>query len=210
MFTGIVEGTGLVTGKKGGIIFINPLFEIEELKIGESFSIDGVCLTLLEERLPLEFEISEKTREKTSLGRKKKGDVVNIERALLLSRRLSGHLLLGHVDGVGRIAFLGKRGKDMVLEVFYPSELSEFIVPGGSIGVDGISLTVQHVRREEHLFGCVILPYTYERTSLPFKRKKDEVNIEVDIIARYVKGIAMEEKRRKKEEKILRFLEGDL
>lgn len=206
MFTGIVEGTGKITKRDEKFLFIQPSFEVQNSKSGESFSVDGVCLTLVEEKIPLKFEISKRTAQKTSLHKKRKGDVVNLERAMGINNRFSGHILLGHVDGIGKISFIGKE-KDIILRIHYPEEISEFIVPMGSIGVDGISLTVQNVFGRERTFECIILPYTYEKTSLPFKKKGDEVNLEVDIIARYIKGIYMKEERSKKEEKILRFLE---
>jgi riboflavin synthase len=207
MFTGIIEGTGKITKRDERFIWIEPLFEIESLKRGESFSVDGICLTLLEEKLPLKFELSKETRRKTSLNKKGIGDYVNLERAMEANGRFSGHILLGHVDGVGRISFIGKRGEDMILAIRYPPEISEFIVPMGSIGVDGISLTIQRVHEGESTFECVILPYTYEKTTLPFKKKGDEINLEVDIIARYIKGIYKKEEKARREEKILKYLE---
>jgi len=207
MFTGIIEGTGKITKKEGSFIYILPSFHVENLKKGESFSVDGVCLTLLEEKIPLKFELSKETQAKTSFHKKRGGEYVNLERAMGINDRFSGHILLGHVDGIGRVSFIGKKGKDIILMVHYPEEISEFIVPMGSIGVDGISLTIQRIFEKDNLFECVILPYTYEKTTLHFKKKGDEINLEVDIIARYIKGIYKKEERSRKEEKILRFLE---
>ncbi len=205
MFTGIIEGIGKIVRRDERFIFIQPSFTVENLKSGESFSVDGVCLTLLEEKLPLKFELSKKTSLGTSLHKKKSSEFVNLERAMRIGDRFSGHILLGHVDGTGRILFLDRKGEDFLLRVKYPLNLSEFIVPMGSIGVDGISLTVQKVF--EDTFECVILPYTYNKTTLQLKKKGDEVNLEVDIIARYIKGIQMKEERLRKNEKIMKFLE---
>jgi len=207
MFTGIVEGTGRIKRRDERFMWIEPSFQIESLKAGESFSVDGVCLTLLEEKFPLKFELSKETRKKTSLNKKRTGDYVNLERAMRVEGRFSGHILLGHVDGTGKVSFIGKKGGDRILAIQYPEGISEFIVPTGSIGVDGISLTIQRVDEKERIFECVILPYTYEKTTLPFKKKGDEVNLEVDIIAKYIKGIYKKEERSKREEKILKFLE---
>jgi len=207
MFTGIIEGTGKITKKEEKFILLQPLFDIENLKKGESFAVDGVCLTLLEEKFPLKFELSKETQRRTSLNKKRVGDYVNLERAMAVDSRFSGHILLGHVDGIGRLSFIGKKGEDMILAIHYPQEICEFIVPMGSIGVDGISLTIQRVFEREHIFECVILPYTYEKTTLPFKKKGDEINLEVDIIARYIKRIYRKEEKARREEKILKFLE---
>lgn len=187
MFTGIIELTGRVIEKREGHIVISPEREIETPKKGESFSIDGVCLTVLEERLPLVFELSPITEKNTTLRLKRRGDVVNIERALRVGDRMGGHIVLGHVDGVGYIREWRRLGTGFLLSVEFPYELSSFVVEKGSVAMDGISLTVQ--TKQGNVFTCAILPYTYQNTNLRFKKRGDAVNIETDIIARYVAEI---------------------
>lgn len=203
MFTGIIELTGKVVEKTRGRITILPAQKIKDIQKGESFSIDGVCLTVLESKLPLMFELSPLTEKNTTLRFRKTGDVVNIERSLRAGERMGGHFVLGHIDGVGYIREWRRLETGCLIAIEFPYHLTPFVVEKGAITVDGISLTIQ--KKAGNVFTCAILPYTYENTGLRFKKRGDAVNLETDIIARYVAemlGIWKD-----KREKIKRFLE---
>ncbi len=151
---------------------------------GDSVSVNGVCLTVTKPAGDISFDISPETMRRTNLGELKIGDRVNLERALRLSDRLGGHIVTGHVDGVGTI-----RGKSPVGEyIFYtfesPAEILKYIVKKGSIAVDGISLTV--VELDSSSFSVAIIPHTLTATNISDKRVGDKVNLEVDIIGKYV------------------------
>jgi len=189
MFTGIVEGIGDVIrvrkgSKKIEITIVLP-FELNE---GDSLSVDGVCLTAKEVSGNIaKFDAVSETIDKTTLKFIREGKKVNLERGMKVDGFFGGHIVTGHIDGVGRIRKFRKGVEESLLEIEYPNDLAPYIAKKGSIAIDGISLTIADVENET--FSINIIPYTIERTSLKFKKAGDYVNIEVDIIARYVKRI---------------------
>ena len=189
MFTGLVEGTG-------NLVKIEPLgkdvqltvqasFELEKLEIGESVSVDGVCLTVVSwEGGTFTVDVSQETLSRTTLARRKIGDEVNLERALRLGDRLGGHLVNGHVDGAARVTAVKKRGDSWVFKFGLAPELSRYLIEKGSVAVNGVSLTVN--RCDENSFEVNVVPHTARATTLESLRMGDEVNIEVDLIGKYV------------------------
>jgi riboflavin synthase len=189
MFTGLVEGLGRVVrienkGKKTGLV-ICPDFLWPEKNLGESVAVNGVCLTVTRwEEKAFNADVSEESLRLSNLGRLKIQQAVNLERALRLSDRLGGHLVTGHVDGIGRIHEKQNRGSFFLIKIAFPDFLRPFIVRKGSITVDGISLTVNAVR--EGTFDLTIIPHTLDQTTLGPIKVGDEVNLETDIIGKYV------------------------
>lgn len=190
MFTGIVQQTGRVEKvqrAEGGVrLAVAPAAPLADLKIGESICTDGVCLTAEPGSTPdrILYFLSEETLSRTTLGSAAQGTIVNLERSLAAGDRLGGHLVMGHVDGVGTIRRLDRRGESWDLQVETPAGLVPFLAPKGSISVDGISLTVVDVL--ESGFTVAVIPHTHEVTSLRNKAAGSPVNLEVDMIARYV------------------------
>lgn len=189
MFTGLVEGQGelIRVEKKGNkaLIWIKPEFPWEEKKLGESISVNGVCLTAAAwTGNTFSVDVSEETLGRSDLGKLKSGDRVNLERALRLSDRLGGHWVTGHIDGVGRILQKERQEGFFLLKISSPKSLRPFIVEKGSITVDGISLTVNRIGEED--FDLTIIPHTAARTTLDRKPIGEEVNLETDLIGKYV------------------------
>jgi len=198
MFTGIIENMGRVIEKDDNRISIES--EWEDLEAGESVSVNGVCLTVVEVRNPgrsnsFISHLSPQTLESTTLGRLKAGSKVNLERALKFGERLGGHLLSGHVDGVGKVKLIVREEGARLFEIASPAEILRYMVPKGSIGVDGVSLTVVRVV-DGAGFSVSIIPYTEKVTNFGFLQVNDLVNIEVDILAKYVENLTS--KRNKK------------
>ncbi len=189
MFTGLVEGQGelIRVEKKGNkaLIWIKPEFPWEEKKLGESISVNGVCLTAASWMgNTFSVDVSEETLRRSDLGKLKSGDRVNLERALRLSDRLGGHWVTGHIDGVGRILQKERQEGFFLLKISFPKSLRPFIVEKGSIAVDGISLTVNRIGEED--FDLTIIPHTAAWTTLDRKPIGEEVNLETDLIGKYV------------------------
>jgi riboflavin synthase len=188
MFTGLIERTGkiiriqpLARGKK---LLIDP-GEMFELKLGDSVALDGACFTVVRlEGNCFEVELSPESLEKTTFAGKQPGSKVNIERPLKLSDRLGGHLVLGHVDGVGRIVKARKNGEFVEMEIEAPGELADLLVEKGSVAVDGISLTANALSGS--VFSVTLIPETLKRTCLGTKKVGETVNLETDIIGKYV------------------------
>ncbi len=190
MFTGLIETKGHITRVErvsGGaqVEVYAPDFG-RDMAIGDSIAVDGVCLTVGRFiRGAFVADVSEETLRKTSLGGLQQGSSVNLERALRLSDRLGGHLVSGHVDGVGRLLLRHPAGNSTVYQFQVPGPLMEFIVPKGSVAVDGISLTVAQIRGES--FAAAVVPHTEEVTTLKDKPIGAPVNVEIDMMAKYVK-----------------------
>lgn len=189
MFTGLVEGQGEIVRvekkRNKALLWINPEFPWEEKKLGESISVNGVCLTAsawMGDTVSL--DVSEETLMRSNLGRLKMGDKVNLERALRLSDRLGGHLVTGHIDGVGRVLQKERQEGFFLLKLSLPPSLRAFIVEKGSIAVDGISLTVNRTGEDD--FDLTIIPHTAAQTTLDRKKIGEEVNLETDLIGKYV------------------------
>jgi riboflavin synthase len=187
MFTGLVETTGVVTSlqktERGIRIFIKPSSEME-VQIGDSICVNGVCLTVVQNKETLVFDISPETLQSTNLGELEINDRVNLERALRLSDRLGGHIVTGHVDGVGLIIDKRQEGEYIFYTFEAPKEILRYIVKKGSIAVDGISLTV--IGLDSRSFSVAIIPHTLAVTNIGNKGIGDKVNLESDIIGKYV------------------------
>ena len=192
MFTGIIEGKGKVlrVERRGGArrLTIEFPLHLTEVQLGDSISINGVCLTIVEKgNQTSRLDLSEETIKKSVLSELKEGDTVNLERALRLNDRLGGHFVTGHIDGIGVITEKKKERDFVNLRVRVPENVSKYVVPKGSIAVDGISLTVNECRGKEILL--TIIPYTLEKTTLMDKRAGDHVNLEADILGKYVEKL---------------------
>jgi riboflavin synthase len=190
MFTGLIESTGKIKSRTvsggAGKLVVKAKKTLPELKFGESIAVNGVCLTLEQELADgsLEFHTLEETLNRTNLGKTAIGGIVNLERALRLGDRLGGHMVSGHVDTVSPVISLKRTGSDYELRVSLPEQLRPFLVEKGSIAVDGISLTLVDVT--EDAFSVHLIPVTLEETALKFRKKGDLVNLEADVIGRYV------------------------
>ena len=188
MFTGLIETVGEVADVSAiaSGFHIRILTEIAaELRTGESVAVNGVCLTVVEaERGSWSAEIGPETAKVTSLGALKRGSLVNLERAMRAGGRLGGHFVLGHVDGTGSIDAVRPDADFMWLTVSYPAALAPLLIHRGSIAVDGISLTV--ARLADSSFDVQIVPFTWQHTSLRAARPGDSVNLECDMVGKYV------------------------
>ena len=183
MFTGLVERVGRVEALRGGRLVLDAGFE--DVVIGESIAVNGVCLTVVKiDRNILEFDLSEETLSRSNLRFLKRGDYVNLERALRLSDRLGGHILQGHVDFTSPIVKLQRTGEHWSLVVEIKPGYEMYFVEKGSIGIDGISLTINKVERQ--FIYINVIPHTYQNTNLRFRKVGDMVNVEVDIVGKYV------------------------
>lgn len=184
MFTGIVRAVGEVRERTSRRIWISQKgFAVE---VGDSVAVNGVCLTVAGlEGEAMFFDLSWETLSRTNLQELRPGDKVNLEPALRAGEELGGHFVLGHVDTVGKITILSRRGEDFLLEVSFDPRFAELLADKGSVAVDGISLTPFDVG--EGTFRCAIVPYTYAHTNLRFRRVGDRVNLEFDILAKYVR-----------------------
>lgn len=190
MFTGIVQNQGIVIRRKkqgGQAHFSFRLIKKEKRKIeaGESIAVDGVCLTA---RAPssrnFEADVIRETLEATTLGNLRNGNRVNIERSLRLGDSLGGHFVTGHVDGTGQIVQIKSLGRNKTFSIKAPEKALLFLAPKGSVTVDGISLTLQKVKGT--VFEVGIVPHTLQETTFSRKKSGDRVNLEADLIARYL------------------------
>ena len=192
MFTGIVEGVGTVnkiskiTKNRSAIeMTIDLGKQVKGLKIGPSVALNGVCLTATKlSKSKCIFEMIEETTKKTDLGNLKVGGVVNIERSLKAGDRLEGHFVLGHVDGVGVIKKIIKKPKEVQVYFEVPKILAKYVVKKGSIAIDGISLTVVDIKKS--LASVSLIPHTIEITNFHTKKVGDKINIETDILGKYI------------------------
>lgn len=193
MFTGLVEGQGVITALLPESDAIRLRIDAGEtigtgLAIGDSVSINGCCLTVVELTGPVaDFQAGTETLSKTNLGRLEPGSRVNLERSLPVDGRLGGHIVQGHVDGVGHVASIDRDGEWVTMWFQIPETLARFVVPKGSIAIDGISLTVVDV--EQNRFSVALIPHTLEVTTLGVCGEGDPVNIETDILGRYVERL---------------------
>lgn len=187
MFTGLIETVGAVTSVQktsGGMkLSVLPMAGFE-LQVGDSVAVNGVCLTATTDRKDVSFDISPETMRSTNLGELKMNEQVNLERALRLSDRLGGHMVTGHVDAVGLITERRASGEYTFYSFEAPDEVLRYIVKKGSVAVDGISLTVTGLNHRS--FDVAIIPHTLTGTNIGGKRAGDRVNLEVDIIGKYV------------------------
>ncbi|MGC7872273.1 riboflavin synthase [Desulfosporosinus sp. SYSU MS00001] len=189
MFTGIVEELGIVRDLRllpdSGRLTLQGKKVLEGTQLGDSIAVNGVCLTVIHQSSEkFTVDVMAETLAKTNLGDLKSGSRVNLERALQLQTRLGGHLVSGHVDGVGSIRKITPWGIAQLLEITAPSTLLSFILPKGSIAIDGISLTVVDV--EHDYFSVSLIPHTSQETTLGIKKIGSSVNLETDLIGKYV------------------------
>ena len=189
MFTGLVEGIGEVkeiTHVGGDVtLAIQPLFEVSDMRSGDSVSVNGVCLTVTDMRQGIfRVDVSGETLSRSTMGRLSQGDQVNLERALRFSDRLGGHLVSGHVDGMGRILKKEQKQKSWLLRIGMDECLSKYTIEKGSIALDGISLTIN--RCQDAFVEVNIIPQTGKATIILTKKVGDLVNIETDLIGKYV------------------------
>jgi riboflavin synthase len=189
MFTGIVEERGAVREVGPTRLVVDCRTVSSDAEVGASIAVNGVCLTVVERSAErLGFDLSEETLARTSFTRLSPGDPVNLERPLTLSSRLGGHLVQGHVDGVGEVATLERTADGGAwLSVRAPDEVRRYLVEKGSVCVDGISLTVAAV--EDGTFSVALIPHTLSVTTLGVARVGHPVNLEVDVIAKYVEAL---------------------
>jgi len=188
MFTGIVKEKGnvLEIAKKSGKIYLTIKTKdiLKKKKIGQSISVDGICLTIKEiDRKTALFEIMKETFDITNLKNTKKGDHVNLEPALLLGESIDGHLVQGHIDCTGKILEIRKEKSQKTLRISFPRKYTKFLVRKGSIAVNGISLTISSLRKDS--FKVCLVSHTLKTTNLSDLKKNDIVNIEFDIVAKY-------------------------
>lgn len=189
MFTGIVTDVGRIaaieTREIGRRLTIETAYDTSGVDIGASIACNGACLTVVE-KTPSSFaaDVSGETLDKTTSGGWRVGTRINLERALRAADELGGHLVLGHVDGVGRVVGLTREGDNHRVAIKVPEALKHYVASKGSITVDGVSLTVNEV--DDAVFGVNIIPHTWDNTSLADIDVGTDVNIEVDVIARYV------------------------
>jgi len=190
MFTGLIETQGVVTHVQkasGGaqIQIYAPEFG-RDMALGDSIAVDGACLTVSQfQRGAFVADVSDETLSKTTLGSLHQSSKVNLERAMRLSDRMGGHMVTGHIEGVGRLLLRHPAGNSTIYQFQVPPSLMEYVVPKGSIAVDGISLTVAQIRGES--FAASVVPHTESITTLKDKPIGAPVNIEVDVMAKYVK-----------------------
>jgi riboflavin synthase len=196
MFTGLVEGLGRIQRieKKGSEaqIWIKPEFTLEEKKVGESLAVNGVCLTVTAwDGQVFSVDVSDETLRRSNLGQLRVQSPVNLERALRLSDRLGGHLVTGHIDGTGKVLSKEKRDNFFRFRISFPKELRSLIVGKGSITVDGISLTVNQVHESD--FDLTVIPHTAAQTTLGVVKIGQEVNLETDLIGKYIVQFLMQQ-----------------
>ena len=198
MFTGLVEGRGIVKAIRGvrheKTLTIAPLFPMNDIRVGESISVDGVCLTVTGLRdETFSVYVSGETLSRSTMGLLKQGGEVNLERALRFADRLGGHLVSGHVDGIGKILKKTPQQRSWLMRIGLDQQLSRYTLEKGSIAVDGISLTIN--RCEENYFEVNIIPQTGVETTLLRKKVGTPVNIETDLIGKYIEKFFSTERR---------------
>lgn len=197
MFTGIIQAVGKVKQlqKQGGDVLLQitcSAFDYEQIALGDSIAVNGVCLTVVQKGADgFAADVSVETLEHTSLKQLCSGAPVNLECAVTSNTPLGGHLVSGHVDGVGEIIALREDARSTRYDVRVPAELAKYIAKKGSVCIDGVSLTVNDVNGAE--FGINIIPHTQQHTIFANYRQGSPVNIEVDVIARYVERLLLGE-----------------
>jgi riboflavin synthase len=189
MFTGLIEDVGKIGALRlhngAAILTVKTRLAVRSMPLGASVAVNGACLTVVK-RLAGGFtvDVSPETLARTNLERLAVGSLVNLEQPMRLQERLGGHLVTGHVDGLGRVASIRKQGEFTIFNFHVPPRLARLLVSKGSVAVDGISLTVNDCRRNG--FSVAIIPFTLCHTNLQGRRVGDKVNIETDLIGKYV------------------------
>ena len=189
MFTGIIEGLGNINGirstGRGMRLAIEADFSLDQTKIGDSISVNGACLTAIKiDGRRFEVDVSPETLHTTTFDKAKVGDRVNLERSLRLSDRIDGHLVAGHIDGTGIIKQREPLGNAIIVTITVAQSLARYMIAKGSVAVDGISLTINDC--DNSSFSVSLIPHTANLTTIGFKNRGDRVNIEADMIGKYV------------------------
>ena len=189
MFTGLIEDVGKIAAlrfKNGSaVLTVKTKVPLHSMALGASIAVNGACLTVVQKRKgAFVVDVSPETLARTNLEKLKPGSLVNLEQPMRLQERLGGHLVTGHVDGVGTLAAIRQQGEFTVFNFRVPARLGALLVSKGSVAVDGISLTVNDCRRDG--FSVAIIPFTLQHTNLQGRRVGDKVNIETDLIGKYV------------------------
>ena len=193
MFTGIVEGVGVVKSlqeqEESWLLELDlPFPKADGLDAGASLAVNGCCLTMKEAGSDYgSFDLLEETLKRTNLGELKPGALVNLERSLAANGRLGGHFVTGHIDGLGRIEIFEERGKNLFLQVGVEPSAAKYLVDKGCIAVDGCSLTVCEVT--DNSFAVWLIPHTLSQTNLQGRKAGEQLNIEFDLLAKYVERI---------------------
>ena len=191
MFTGLIEDVGTIGDlrlqQKSAVLTVKTKLSVRSMARGASVAVNGACLTVVKKG-PESFtvDVSPETLQRTSLKTLTIGSMVNLERPMRLADRLGGHLVTGHVDGVGAVAAIERHGEFTIVTFDVPAPLGALLVPKGSVAVDGISLTVNVCRKQR--FSVAIIPFTLQHTNLRARKVGDKVNIESDLIGKYVQS----------------------
>ena len=189
MFTGLIEDVGRVgalTRMKGSaILTVETKLAARAMALGASVAVNGACLTVVKKlKGAFTVDVSPETLARTNLAQLERGNLVNLEQSMRLQERLGGHLVTGHIDGVATVESIRKQGEFTIFDFRLPVRLGAFLVPKGSVAVDGISLTINDCRRDG--FSVAIIPFTLRHTNLQARSLGDKVNIETDLIGKYV------------------------
>jgi riboflavin synthase len=188
MFTGIVEALGRVESLDGTRLTVHANGVADDARIGDSINVNGVCLTVTErDGETLRFDLAEETLRRTTLGTLGAASPVNLERPVTLATRLGGHVVQGHVDGVGTVTAVAPAGDGREFTIELPEGLGRYLVEKGSVTVDGVSLTVAGLT--DNAFTVALIPHTLAATTLGERREGDPVNLEVDVLAKYVERL---------------------
>lgn len=209
MFTGIIEETGTILSAGNGKICIAAQKVLDGTKIGDSIAVNGVCLTVTNiESLNFTADVMNETLSRSNLGSLKKGSQVNLERAMAADGRFGGHFVSGHIDGTGKILKMQNDGNAVWVYISAPRTILNLIIEKGSVAIDGISLTVAKVDEKE--FAVSVIPHTGEETTLLSKKAGDIVNLENDVIGKYVQKLMNHgnSEQSEKDKKLLDWLNG--
>jgi riboflavin synthase len=188
LFTGIIEEVGIVVKLDSSRLTIGASKIMEGLKLGDSISVSGTCLTVVaRNEIQFSVDLSPETIRRTYLGRLIDRELVNLERAVVVGERLGGHVVQGHSDTIGRITSRRQDGNSVILRISVPRKHMCYIVEKGFVAIDGVSLTV--VDKGTSTFGLSVVPYTLANTNLMIKSTGDRINVEVDLLAKYVESL---------------------
>ncbi|MFC3902076.1 riboflavin synthase alpha chain [Acinetobacter marinus] len=197
MFTGIIESVGQVQSVQpvGGDVRlkIQTKLDMSDVHLGDSIATNGICLTVIEFGEDwYAADVSRESLHRTTLGQWKAGQTVNVEKAMLPTTRFGGHIVSGHVDGLGEITLVREDARSLYFEVTAPVELAKYLAEKGSVTVDGISLTINHLRG--NVISLNLIPHTAERTNIGSWKQGTQVNLEVDVLARYIERLMLGDK----------------